>query len=159
MWQVDESRLNEKTQSDKSWEHWNWVFHEGWWYPKLGRWEIAKKHERLMNLEEYGTEDLLQLLEQDDDKTVHTCDACGWEAKSKDAIHIHKGSRACINRKARQEAAENGTQFVLDSQKKATCEHCGKEFSNKYNLQRHCRTQHADKVVPPAEQTGCIKVV
>lgn len=94
-WQIDERRRHERTQQDKSWEHWNWVFHEGWWYPKLGRWEIAKKHERLMNLEKYGTDDLIQLLE---------------------------------------------------SQNKVTCEHCGKEFANKYCLDRHCKTEHMRRI-------------
>jgi hypothetical protein len=144
-WQIDERRRNERTQNDKSWDDWNWVFHEGWWYPKLGRWEIAKKHERLMNLDEYGTDDLLQLLEDGDIK-VHTCDACGWEAKSKDALHNHIGNRSCRNRKARQEADENGTPFVLESQKKVTCEHCSKEFANKYSLDRHCKTQHVGRI-------------
>jgi len=156
MWQIDETRRSERTQSDKSWEHWNWIKHEGWWYPKLGRWEIAKKHERLMNIQEYGTTDLHQLLEDAENVCiVHTCDVCGWEANSIAAINNHKGNRSCRNRKSRQDAEENGVPFVLESQQKVACEHCSKTFSNKYNLERHCRTQH----MPEIKQTECIKVV
>jgi len=146
MWQVDETRRKERTQIDKSFEHWNWVKHGGWWYPKLGRWEIFHKHNRLMLIEEHGTTDLLQLLDDEDSVRI-ACDVCGWEAKNQTDINNHKGNRKCRNRKARQDAEENGTTFELESQKKVACEHCSKTFANKYSCERHCKTQHGIKIV------------
>ena len=155
MWMIDNRRKTERTNDDKSFEHWNWIFNEadGFWYPKMSPFQCTKELDRLKNLDEFCVEDPFELLKLD---VVHTCNLCGFVGNTKNVVINHRNNRGCRIRKARNDAVKLGQTFQLESEKQVACGYCNESFTTKYSYARHCKTPaHQKNITQTVQPTKC----
>lgn len=135
-------------QTEKPGNHWDFVFHDGFYYHRLPQ----KKIDELCHLKtlskEFGVEfksheHFAQYFDKlcPEEEIKHTCELCGYTTTTSTRLDNHRGSRTCTNNRRKKEAEERGQLFIPDHKKVAVCTVCDKSFKDRYTLATHEKTK------------------
>ena len=158
-YQIDPWRIAEKREIMPS-NHWDFVFHENFWYHKRSRKDMAIYTELEADRREFGinfksiaefqcyADDMCETA-LSDNPVLFKCNKCNnFVTNSSYRLESHKNSERCKSNIAKLETQKNGQKYLRDCEKPVVCKICNVTYRTKGCLVTHLRTKrHADKVV------------
>ena len=160
---IDPKKLDERVPKLPV-DPWNWVEFENYWYPKMKNNSGDHRQQLRDANKEFGTNFtshdelyayMLRVCSFEVEEYI--CDICGSEFKTKQAYQNHKGSKACDDRRKRNEATQKGLIYLPDCLQKVHCKCCNKTLINRASYTRHLQSdEHNNNKQKQTALTTCL---